>query len=139
MGSEMCIRDSAPIVKNPLGWAHGLIAVTRIENTPWSGSDTQFALYGSHSEQVAALPSGATRLFESPGCPIAGFALGRTVFTIQHHPEMTKSFITDLIEEYADTLGADVTAHARRSVAEGDAARQGFAEEITTFFEQARG
>ncbi len=128
----------APIVRNPEGWAHGAIEVTRAQRTPWSGPDETFTLYGSHIEQVGSLPLGAERIFESPGCPIAGFALGRSVFTIQHHPEMTQDFISDLVEEYCDFVGPEVTETARRSIADQPVRRARFAEEIAAFFEQGR-
>lgn len=128
----------APIGRNPHGWVHGLIDVTRVGQTAWSGIDDKLALYGSHIEQVEALPNGARRVFASSGCPIAGFAIDNRVFTVQHHPEMTKEFITDLIEEYADSVGEEVTAKARHSVRVGSASRGAFAAEIATFFEQAR-
>ena len=121
---------SAPIARNPEGWAHGLIETTPV------GAPAPLYLYGSHIEQVTALPDGAERLFESPGCPIAGFAIGDHVMTVQHHPEMTKDFIADLVEEYADYVGEDVTATARASIAARPADRAAFAERIATFFER---
>lgn len=127
----------APIQRNPNGWAHGLIEVRRVTPAPEAPAGARFALYGSHIEQLGALPEGATRLFESPGCPIAGFALGNHVLTIQHHPEMTRDFISDLIEEYAQVVGDEVTARARLSIAQGTAAQQAFAAEIAAFYEQA--
>lgn len=128
----------APVVRNPDGWAHGAIEVTRTARTAWSGPLDRFALYGSHIEQVGDLPPGATRLYESPGCPIAGFAIGKSVATLQHHPEMTRAFITDLVEEYSDHVGPEVTAAARRSIAERPVPRAMVAEEIAAFFEQGR-
>lgn len=126
----------APIVRNPGGWAHGLINMTRVSNPLWAGRQRQLSLYGSHIEQVAALPSGAVPVFQSPGCPIAGFAVGRTVFTVQHHPEMTKAFMADLIEEYEDVVGPEISDRARASLARGDADQHAFASEIAAFFEQ---
>lgn len=125
-----------PIVPNAEGWAHGLIPVRRTGHAPWSGDEGDFKLYGSHIEQVAGLPEGAAPLFESPGCNVAGFGIGDHVFTIQHHPEMTPEFIADLVEEYADHVGVDVTERARASLA-GKADRRIFAEEIARFFEHA--
>ena len=125
------------IVSNPGGWAHGLIEMTRVGDTAWSGPDDRLCLYGSHVEQVESLPAGATRIFESPGCPIAGFAIGTHVFTVQHHPEMTPGFFTDLVREYADYVGPEVTeaalASTRGRVADGPL----FAEEVAQFFERA--
>ena len=126
------------IIRNPGGWAHGVVALDRVERTPWSGLSDYLRLYGSHIEQVADLPNGARRIFESPGCPIAGFAIGNRVFTVQHHPEMTRPFFEDLVEEYADHVGPEVTDQARRSIRDHAADRRAFAEEIAAFFETAR-
>ena len=119
------------IVKNPKGWGHGRLPVTDV------ASGETFHLYGSHIEQVAALPAGATRRFESPGTPIAGVSLGTHVLTIQHHPEMSHAFITDLVEELADYVGPEVTAAARASLTE-PADGTAFAERVAQFFEAAR-
>ncbi len=119
----------APVTRNPAGWAHGRIPVTDL------ATGTHFSLYGSHIEQVASLPEGAAPLYESPGTPIAGFAIGTHVMTIQHHPEMTPEFIADLVDHLADYVGPEVTADARASLAEpADGAI--FAEQIARFFEQ---
>ena len=125
----------APVRRNPGGWAHGALDMRRVALVPWSGPGESLRLFGSHIEQVATLPEGAVRLFESPGCPIAGFAIGRAVFTVQHHPEMTKGFMADLIEEYADYVGSEVTKAAQASLAQ-PVDRAGFAAEIVGFFEQ---
>lgn len=124
------------IIRNPEGWGHGLLPVTRTARAPWSGPEEGFCLYGSHIEQVASLPQDAVRLFEGPGLPVAGFALGHHVFTVQHHPEMTHAFVTDLVEEYAEVTGPAVTARARASLS-GRADRAAFAQEIARFFEIA--
>lgn len=126
----------APIVPNPQGWGHGLLDVRRVGLTPWAGPDRELALYGSHIEQVGAVPEGAQVVFEGPGCAVAGFAIGTSLFTVQHHPEMTHQFITDLVEHYADEVGAEVTEKARASL-RCRADRRVFAEEIARFFEYA--
>lgn len=128
----------AQVVRNPDGWAHGLLDVTRVGAAPWSGPDRALRLFGSHVEQVDRLPEQATRLFESPGCPIAGFALGTSVFTIQHHPEMSAQFFVDLVTEYKGYVGPEVTKAARASLVGASADGPAFAEEIARFFEQAR-
>ena len=126
----------ASIIPNPLGWGHGRLELSRVAQAPWSGPEPQFSLYGSHSEQVGDVPQGARVLFEGPGCPIAGFELNQTVFSVQHHPEMTRDFITDLVEEYADEVGQAVTASARASLTQP--ADSGlFAGELARFFDYA--
>ncbi|APE43882.1 hypothetical protein BOO69_11035 [Sulfitobacter alexandrii] len=126
----------APIVANPAGWGHGLLSVRRGQPTPWAGVEKGFALYGSHMEQVGAVPEGATVVFEGPDCPVAGFALGDTVMTVQHHPEMTHDFMNALVEFYADEVGAEATERARASLTR-EADQAAFAEEIARFFEHA--
>lgn len=126
----------APVVPNPQGWGHGLLTVRRAGRTPWAGPQAELALYGSHIEQVGAVPDGAQVVFEGPGCAVAGFAVGDRVFTVQHHPEMTHDFITDLVDHYAEEVGAEVTEHARASLRRR-ADQQLFAEEIAQFFEHA--
>lgn len=126
----------ARIIRNPAGWGHGLLTISRSATAPWSGPEPGFALYGSHIEQVHDLPAGARRLFHGPDLPLAGLAIGDHAFTIQHHPEMTHGFICDLVEEYADIAGAKVTAAARTSLTR-QANRRGFARELARFFEHA--
>ncbi|MEM9318954.1 MAG: type 1 glutamine amidotransferase [Pseudomonadota bacterium] len=124
-----------PVIRSA-GWAHGALDVRRTGRAPWSGSEPRLRLYGSHIEQIAHLPDSALSLFESPGCPHAGFAIGSKVFTIQHHPEMTQEFIADLVEEYADVVGPEVTQTARETLST-QADRTAFAEELARFFEHA--
>ena len=136
-GHQIIAKALGADIKRSAEWAHGLIDVKRTDRADWSRPNDDFALYGSHIEQVASLPTGAKRLFESPGCPIAGFGVGKSVFTIQHHPEMTGDFIADLVEEFADYVGESPTKNARKSLNTGVANRAEFAEEIAAFFESA--
>ncbi|NNE53523.1 MAG: type 1 glutamine amidotransferase [Sulfitobacter sp.] len=126
----------AKIVSNPQGWGHGRMEIERVGRTPWSGEAQRLSLYGSHIEQVEAAPSGARVVFRGAGLPVAGFTLGDSLATVQHHPEMTHAFITDLVEHYADEVGKAVTERARRSL-QKRADRETFAEEIAGFFEHA--
>ncbi|MEM9031132.1 MAG: type 1 glutamine amidotransferase [Pseudomonadota bacterium] len=135
-GHQLIARAlGAHIVTNPFGWSHGLLEIDRVLARPWDkGLPDHFALYGSHIEQVDRLPQGATPAFRSAVCPVAGFALGAHVLTVQHHPEMTHEFVTDLVETYADTVGEATTIKARASLAR-KADRGPFAELIARFFE----
>ena len=136
-GHQMVARSlGARVVPNPGGWGHGRLDLTRVGATPWGGAAPSLSLYGSHTEQVERLPDGARLVFEGPGLPVGGFALGDTVFTVQHHPEMTQDFIADLVEEYAEEVGPQVTQAARASLAR-PADRAAFAQEIARFFEHA--
>lgn len=125
------------VTRNPDGWVHGLTH-NRIETrTPWmAGLPDDLKLYGSHVEQVSALPTGAEGLTSAPGTPVTGFSIGRHIYTTQHHPEMTPGFIAALTEELAGAMGPEVAARARASLADRSD-MQAFAESIALFFEQA--
>lgn len=114
---------------NPGGWVFGLVD-TNVEGVPMQ-------LYGSHVEQVVDLPPGAVVLGGTAECPVGSFAIPGRVMTTQYHPEMSHRFISDLVEEYAPELPADVVARARESLtkrADSDA----IAERIARFFEGQR-
>lgn len=115
--------------KNPGGWVFGLVE-TEIEGVPMK-------LYGSHFEQVVALPPDAVVLGGNPDCPVGSFAIPGRVMTTQYHPEMSHGFITDLVEEYADALPPEVVARARGSL-EVKADSGVIAERIAQFFEGRR-
>ena len=123
--------------QNSGGYVHGRIDNRITHRLPWMAAlPDAFTLYGSHVEQVTRLPKAAVPVAQSTDCTIAGFVIGDTVYTTQHHPEMTPEFIAALTEEMADYLGPDVTATARASLtapADSDA----YAETIARFFEQA--
>lgn len=117
------------VAKNPGGWVFGLVE-TEIEGVP-------LKMYGSHVEQVVDLPPGAVVLGGTAECPVGSFAIPGRVMTTQYHPEMSHGFISDLVEEYAPELPAEVVARARTSLtvqADSDA----IAERIARFFEGQR-
>ncbi|GGH23864.1 GMP synthase-Glutamine amidotransferase [Cribrihabitans marinus] len=123
--------------ENPGGWVHGLTRNTALARMDWmDGLPDPWRLYASHKEQVTALPPGAVNLARSEGCETSGFAIGRHIYTTQHHPEMEPGFIAALTDEMASELGAEV--HARAMVSLSEPADQGaFAESVARFFEQA--
>lgn len=117
------------VAKNPGGWVFGLVETT-VEGVPMK-------LYGSHMEQVVDLPPGAVVLGGTADCPVGSFAIPGRVMTTQYHPEMSHDFITDLVEEYADDLPAEVVTRARESLTKA-ADSAAIAERIARFFEGAR-
>lgn len=125
------------IGRNSGGWIHGLTRNRTLTRPGWARDlPDEVRLYGSHVEQVTALPEGAVPISRSEGCDVTGFVLGDTIYTTQHHPEMTPEFIAALTEELAGDLGPDLAARARASLAERSDMTV-FAESIARFFEQA--
>jgi GMP synthase-like glutamine amidotransferase len=115
--------------RNPSGWVFGLVE-TAVESVP-------MRLYGSHVEQVVALPPGAVVLGGTAECPVGSFAIPGRVMTTQYHPEMSHGFISDLVEEYAPELPGEVVARARDSLTKR-ADSEAIAERIARFFEGQR-
>lgn len=124
---------------NPGGWVHGRIRNRILFRTGWMEAlPDPLHLYGSHKEQVAVPPGQAALLMQSERCEVAAMAIGRHIYTIQHHPEMSPAFIAALTEEMAADLGPEITRRARASLRAGPADAAPFAESIARFFEQAR-
>ena len=117
---------------------HGLTRNETLARPDWARDlPGEVKLYGSHTEQVTALPEGAVPLSRSEDCPVSGFVIGNTVYTTQHHPEMTDDFIAALTEELADDIGPALAARARASLdTPADSAL--YAESVARFFEQAQ-
>lgn len=137
-GHQLIARAlGARIVRNPGGWGHGLLPLRRVTPMPWAIGPEQMRFYGSHIEQVAEAPKGTDIVYEGDGLPVAALMMCDHLFTVQHHPEMSHAFICDLVEEYADVVGPEVTARARQSLQE-PADRSFIGEEIARFFEWGR-
>lgn len=123
---------------SPGGWVHGLTRNEILVRRDWMRDLPEVVnLYASHAEQVLDPPAEADILARSEGCPISGMAIGRHIYTTQHHPEMTHDFILALTEEMAGILGPDLTTHALTTLQERPD-MDAFAESVAKFFEQAR-
>lgn len=123
---------------NPEGWVHGLIPNEIIARESWMGGlPDRIRLYASHKEQVSVLPDGARNLMVSTQCSTSGFAIGRHIYTTQHHPEMSPGFIAALTEEMAPMLGVELAERARSSLTQM-ANQRDYAQSMAEFFEQAR-
>lgn len=97
-------------------WIFGGAEFDVIEQRPWMDPPSdRLKLYAANTAQVTRLPEGFDLLGGSTACPIALTALGDHVFTTQFHPEMSDTFIHDLVEEYVDEIG-DGIAEARASI-----------------------
>lgn len=121
---------------NPDGWVHGLTHNQTLQRPDWAPNlPAVVKLYASHVEQVAEPPMEAQILARSQDCAISSFAIGRHVYTTQHHPEMTPAFIAALTEELAADMGDGVAEKARVSLIETSDMRV-FAHSIARFFEQ---
>lgn len=121
----------APVGDNPDGWSLGRIETEALPE------GVKIPMYAAHKEQVLALPEGARLTARTPGCPIAGFAIGRHVLTTQYHPEMDRDFIAALLVAFQEGLGKPLTERALASLGTGTDL-DALGASIARFFEQAR-
>ncbi len=122
---------------NPGGWVHGLTHNKMVAQPSWAKDlPAEVKLYGSHIECVTVPPTGAAILSQADDV-MTGFAIGKHIYTTQHHPEMSHNFICALTEEMRPTLGPEVYTRACQSL-QDTSDQQAFAESIACFFEQAQ-
>ncbi len=124
------------VSRNPQGWVHGYIETEATEELPWLKVPEKVGLYASHIEQVSELPAKARAVVRGPDCPVGGFVKGRHIYTTQYHPEMSDSFIADLVEFTESYVGREVTEKARASL-QNRADRDIAGKQIVSFFEWA--
>ncbi|WP_203579200.1 glutamine amidotransferase [Microbacterium hibisci] len=65
------------------------------------GMPATFDAFVGHKEAISHLPSSATLLASSPGCPVQMFRVGENVYATQFHPELDVEGITTRIHAYA--------------------------------------
>ena len=123
---------------NPQGWVLGRIESENHSPAPWmAAAPARMALHAAHNEQVLELPEGARLLGGSPGCKVGQVALGEHVFTTQYHPEITRDFMEELLDELAGKV-PDVVLGEARSGLDGPEHSALMARCISDFFARAR-
>jgi GMP synthase-like glutamine amidotransferase len=119
----------APVGRAPGGWHAGRFDYDWHGPVAGAGAlPPRLGLHAVHQDQVLALPEGARLLASSPTCPVAAFALGDHVLSMQQHPEFDGGIVANLLELLRPALGEDAYATGRRSLAPShDGARLGVA------------
>lgn len=92
------------VIKSPKGWGIGISQNQVFHHKEWMNPEmSQFNLLVSHQDQVVELPEGAEVLAGSDFCPNYMMQIG-SAFTIQGHPEFTKSYSRDLMVSREDIM-----------------------------------
>jgi GMP synthase-like glutamine amidotransferase len=126
------------VSKNPGGWGFGVAETMFNQLENWmEPKQKSLLLYAAHNEQVTQLPSRAIVMGGSNHCPIGSYRIGEHIFTTEYHPEMTKEFMSGLIENYADYLGHEVAMRAREQVKQNVDGKL-YAEWMLRFLEMPR-
>ncbi len=123
---------------NPQGWVLGRMVSENHAPAPWmTGGAGPMALHAAHSEQVLALPKGAQVLGGGVGCTVGQIALGDRVFSTQYHPEITRDFMAELLDELSGKVAQPVLDAARAGL-DGPEDSRRMARWIVDFFAHAR-
>lgn len=106
------------VIKSPKGWGVGIRKVDVVKKPDWmaDASDTLDLIY-VHQDQVIEAPEGAEIIAGDRFCPIASFAMGQTIFTLQGHPEFDKDYVHELLAIRGQDMGEAVATTAAQSLA----------------------
>jgi GMP synthase-like glutamine amidotransferase len=104
------------VEKSAGGWGIGAQRYDVVRPLPHFDGDTM-TLLASHQDQVVEVPSGATIWSTSDYCPVAGFAIGERVMTVQGHPEYSPELVAALYESRRHRIGDEVVDRALATLA----------------------
>ncbi|HAT1660437.1 glutamine amidotransferase-related protein [Legionella pneumophila] len=104
------------VIKSPKGWGVGMSQNQIYQFKEWmSPSLNCFNLLVSHQDQVIELPTGAEILAGSDFCPNYMMQIG-SFFSVQGHPEFTKSYSRDLMVSREDSVNEIEFAKGMKSL-----------------------
>ncbi|HCV35303.1 MAG TPA: GMP synthase [Acidimicrobiaceae bacterium] len=99
------------------GWGIGIHRAEVVGNHSWMiPKRQQFDITYSHSDQVTALPEGATLVAYTNHCPIAAFTVDDHILGIQGHPEFSPDFAADIYRGRSELYRAEVFEDAMRTL-----------------------
>jgi GMP synthase-like glutamine amidotransferase len=104
--------------KSKKGWGVGVQAYAVTRFAPWMQPEKkEVKLLFSHQDQVVKLPPEAKLLAESEFCPNQMFQIGDHILTMQGHPEFTREFAKDRLDQRIELIGKEAYAKAVASLA----------------------
>ena len=99
------------VVKSDRGWGIGLQYYQIDQIQVWMGeAPEQVGIYAFHQDQVDVLPAGAAVFSSSDFCPYAGLSYGKSIISIQAHPEFEEIYELALIDIYGGNIVPQATA-----------------------------
>ncbi|HHL3493210.1 TPA: GMP synthase [Legionella pneumophila] len=104
------------VIKSPKGWGVGMSQNQIYQFKEWMKPSLNcFNLLVSHQDQVIELPTGAEILAGSDFCPNYMMQIG-SFFSVQGHPEFTKSYSRDLMVSREDSVNEIEFAKGMKSL-----------------------
>lgn len=103
------------VEQNPQGWVLGTETTRIDEPQPWMQPvANQITLYAAHKEQVTVLPEEAKTIGHATGCPNAAYIIADHIMTTEYHPEMTRDFMEELVDEMGGAISSEIGKKARQ-------------------------
>ncbi len=94
------------VQKSPKGWGVGVYTFKILRTKPWMPEEKKdCALLFSHQDQVEVLPQDALLLASNGFCINQMYAIGDHIFSMQGHPEFTKAYMHERLEERKEIIG----------------------------------
>lgn len=96
----------------------------------------RFSAYAWHQDQVTVLPPEATVIAKAQYCPMAGLRYNFPAYSVQYHPEFTKSSISSLLDRGRNHfLDAKTADEALQDIALNSVSNTLDRDKVTVFFQ----
>ena len=106
------------VEKSSKGWGVGVKTATLVSSTPWItlSQGQSFSMLYSHQDQVSKMPPEAKLVATSDFCSINAYCIGEHIFSIQGHPEFTRTYAKNRYDARKDLLGSEIYTGAAASL-----------------------
>lgn len=105
------------VEKANYGWGVGIQPVEILQAEPWmQPAQATLKLHYMHQDQVTRLPENSVVWGRSEHCPVAAFRVGDTMLGLQAHPEFTNEYISALLADRRERIGAARVEQAQASL-----------------------
>lgn len=120
----------AQVTRSHTGWAIG--------SQPYGYTDKckhpDEPAFVFHQDQVDTIPEGATLAGSSQQCPIGVLTYDHPALSVQYHPEFVTAYVNMLIELKKDSMPADLSDKATKSLKEHPVDNSATADWVAAFF-----
>ena len=107
LGAQIIARAAGakvyPAKRKEIGWFTLNLTTGGIENDVFRGLERQFTVFQWHGDTFD-IPSGSIKLAKSNLFPNQAFSIGKTIYALQFHLEVTKKMILEWVNRYEAEL-----------------------------------
>lgn len=93
------------VIKSDKGWGVGVHCYRVEQQHSWMPDHPpRTRIYAFHQDQVVTRPEQAEVFLSSEFCPYAGLSYGKSIISVQGHPEFGEDYETALLEAYGGSV-----------------------------------